>query len=89
MSPRSRKVLATGLGIALTPLPTFVGTAYRLEDRATGEQLGELVTYAYLGGWAERFLGGFADSGPGYAGGCDVNPFTRERLLSSVFDLGG
>ena len=75
--------------VQLIPIPTFVGTAYRLEERVTGEPLGELVTYAYLGGWAERFLGGFADSGPGYAGGCDVEPFTRERLLSSVFALGG
>jgi hypothetical protein len=73
----------------LKPSPRFVGTAYRVEDRSSGALLGELVTYSYLGGWAERFLGSFADSGPGYAGSCDVEPFTQERLLSSVFDLGG
>lgn len=75
--------------VHLTPSPTFVGTAYRVEERSSGALLGELVAYAYLGGWAERFLGSFADSGPGYAGGCDVGPFTQERLLRSVFDLGG
>jgi len=75
--------------VQLKPSSTFVGTAYRVEDRGSGALLGELVTYSFLGGWAERLLGGFSDSGPGYAGGCDVSPFTRERLLKSVFELGG
>lgn len=73
--------------VQLQPSPTFVGTAYRLEERSSGTLLGELVTYAYLGGWAERLLGSFTDSGPGYAGGCDVGPLSRERLLRAVFDL--
>jgi hypothetical protein len=86
VSPKSKYLSQSA---RLTPSPTFVGTAYRVEDRSSGALLGELVTYAYLGGWAERFLGSFTGSGPGYAGGCDVERFTRERLLSSVFDLGG
>jgi hypothetical protein len=86
VQPRAKYV---SRAVQLNPLPTFAGTAYLLEERATGKPLGELVTYAYLGGWAERFLGGFADSGPGYAGGCDVSTFTREALLKAVFDLGG
>jgi len=75
--------------VHLTPSRTFVGTAYTVVDRASGTLLGELATFSYLGGWAERSLGSFSDSGSGYAGGCDVKPFTRERLLATVFDLGG
>jgi hypothetical protein len=73
--------------VHLTPSPTFVGTAYRVEDRSSGALLGELVTYSYLGGWAERFLGGFADSGPGYAGGCDAGRFDEKRLHAAIFDV--
>ena len=51
--------------VQLKPSSTFVGTAYRVEDRGSGALLGELVTYSFLGGWAERLLGGFSDSGPG------------------------
>lgn len=73
--------------VQLTPSPTFVGTAYRVEGRNSGALLGELVTYSYLGGWAERFLGGFADSGPGYAGGCDVGRFDEKRLHEAIFEI--
>jgi hypothetical protein len=85
VQPQARYVSRS---VQLNPSPTFVGTAYRVEDRTSGVLLGELVTYAYLGGWAERFLGSFADSGPGYAGGCDVEPFDEKRLHVAIFDSG-
>lgn len=86
VQPRAKYISRS---VRLTPSPNYVGTAYRVEAREPVALIGELVTFAYLGGWAERFLGSFADSGPGYAGGCDVEPFSRERLLKAVFDLGG
>lgn len=66
------------------------GAAYRVRDLSTGEVVGELVTLGYGGGWAERFLAAFTDSGPGpiFPVGCGVRSSELPRLYSEVFDLG-
>jgi hypothetical protein len=74
----------------MQPSASFVGTAYQVRYRDSGKLLSEFSTYAFLGGWAERFLGSFADSGPGYAGGCghaDANA-RFDQLLVATFREG-
>lgn len=38
----------------------------------TGEVLATYTSYYFLGGWAERFLAGFSDAGPGTEARCEV-----------------
>ena len=68
----------------------FEGTSYQIQERGTGQLISELSTYAYRGGWAERLLGSFTDSGAPYVDGCDLEePESRvARLLAVTFDLG-
>ena len=79
-----RKAVQLKRGVA------FEGTSYQIQERRTGQLISELSTYAYRGGWAERLLGSFTDSGAPYVGGCDLEePESRvARLLATTFDLG-
>jgi hypothetical protein len=75
---------------SLFPARGVGGTKYRVLDLTTGEVIGELVDFGYGGGWAERFLASFTDSGPGpfFVKSCNVGPFIPTRLLRLQFDLG-
>jgi len=74
----------------LSPRPGIGGAAYRVRDLTSGEVVGELVTLGYGGGWAERFLAGFTDAGPGplFPTGCGVGSIDLPRLYSAVFGIG-
>jgi hypothetical protein len=57
----------------------------RYEDRHTGEVISRYRQYGFKGGWAERFLGGFADSGA-QGVGCPLSKadhyeFLRQRTF--------
>jgi hypothetical protein len=72
----------------LRPVPGFTGSALRVRDASTGETIGELISYGYGGGWAERFLAGFTGSGPGpiFRAGCGGDPQPYERIRMAVFE---
>ncbi len=73
-----------------SPAKGVTGTAYLLRDLSTGELIGEDVNYGFNGGWAERFLAGFSDAGPGpmFPIDCDVKRSSWTRLEQQVFNLG-
>jgi hypothetical protein len=87
VQPKAR-YLSESQGVS--PARGIRGTIYRVRDVTTGQVLGELVDFGYGGGWAERFLASFTDSGPGpiFLNSCDVGPFSPTRLLRTLFDLG-
>lgn len=73
--------------IELRPAQGFEGTSYRIEEIESGRPIGEFATYAFTGGWAERLLSQFTDSGVQYVAGCghgDANSRV-DNLIASVF----
>lgn len=71
----------------LWPAQGFEGTSYRIEEIESGRPVGEFATYAFTGGWAERLLSQFTDSGVQYVAGCghgDANSRV-DTLIASVF----
>ena len=75
---------------SVSPARGIRGTKYRVLDVTTNEVIGELVDFGYGGGWAERFLTSFTDSGAGpiFLNSCDVGPFNPLRLERALFDIG-
>ena len=65
----------------------FIFQKYLVKDRHTQEVLGTSTTIAFYGGWAERFLGSIADSGPTSVGRCEVTAVGVDEttlLITSV-----
>jgi len=48
----------------------FGRVEWTIRDIQSAEVLARYVTFAYVGGWAERLLGAFTDSGGSFAGAC-------------------
>lgn len=68
----------------------FEGVSYQISERPSGKAIGEYSTYAFSGGWAERLIGRFGDSGAAYVAGCG-HGYAEARfaqLISSTFDIG-
>ena len=68
--------------ISVDRQPGFVFEKLLVKDRHTQEVLGTSTNIAFYGGWAERFLGSIADSGPLRVGQCsDDYPENEINLL--------
>lgn len=67
VAPRARYVKSLWIEIPTEFGKNFHGSEMRIEDRQTGEVVSRYRQYSFRGGWAERFLGGFSDSGAGGA----------------------
>lgn len=64
VTPRAKYVKSWWIEVPIGLGKNFGGSEMRIEDRQTGEVISRYRQYSFGGGWAERFLGGFADSGP-------------------------
>lgn len=67
VTPRARYIKSEWIEVSTELGKNFHGSEMRIEDRQTGEVISRYRQYSFRGGWAERFLGGFADSGAGGA----------------------
>lgn len=63
VTPKSKYVFGGWNEIPTAFGKNFGGSEMRIEDRQTGEVISRYRKYGFRGGWAERFLGGFADGG--------------------------
>lgn len=55
-----------------------------VEAIQSGEILAENTQISFSGGWAERFLGKFADAGPGSVAWCDVPMEYHRAIVASL-----
>lgn len=65
VTPRAKYVKSEWIEVPTGLGKNFHGSEMRIEDRQTGEVISRYRQYSFRGGWAERFLGGFSDSGSG------------------------
>jgi hypothetical protein len=83
--PRSKYTL-TGEKAVTTKLGrNFRGGEIRIEDRSSGEVISRYRGYGFNGGWAERFLGSLADSGPQGAS-CPPTADRLDVLIRNTFN---
>jgi hypothetical protein len=75
----------------LRPAANVTGAVLRVRNVTTGNPAGEIVTFGFGGGWAERLLSSFSDGGPGpmFRSGCDEGDFSYDRLFVAVFEPSG
>lgn len=68
----------------------ITGHELRIESRESSETLARFRTYAYAGGWVERLMGQFADSGPQASAKCpsSIAPAITEQefILKNTFN---
>lgn len=64
----------------------YVGDEIRIEDRISGEILSQYREYGFNGGWAERFLGHFAGSGPQGGASCPPTANRVDLLVRNTFN---
>jgi len=67
-----------------SPTQLFPRQRMLVEDLKTGEALASYTQVSFRGGWAESFLGRFADSGPGYVAWCEMQLSAHERWNRKV-----
>jgi len=81
VSPKAKYILSNWVSVPV-PVgygPNFVGEEVRIEKRDTAEVISRVRYYGFSGGWVERFLGRFADSGPSGVG-CHI----EHRLVAGI-----
>lgn len=59
---------------------------FLIEDIATGEILATDTRLTFEGGWAERFLAQFSDSGGGNVAFCSDNPYPEIRTKNLILN---
>jgi len=67
VTPKAKYIFGAWIEVPTGFGNDFHGGEMRIEDRQTGEVISHYRQYSFRGGWAERFLGGFSDSGAGGA----------------------
>lgn len=80
VTPKAKYVFVGWKEIPTAFGKNFGGSEMRIEDRQTGEVISQYRRYGFRGGWAERFLGGFADSGP-QGVGCTSSSVNESAVL--------
>jgi len=68
----------------------YLKDSFQVIVRESGEVLGEVVNFAYAGGWIERFAAGLV-AGRGNAGRCNAGypERIREQLIKTILRPGG
>jgi len=85
VTPKSKYVLTEWETVSIGKDDSFTRHELRIENRVSGESIARYRGYHFSGGWVERFLGSFADSGPQGAR-CTVPAFNIEILIQSAFN---
>jgi hypothetical protein len=65
----------------------YPGARIELTERPSGELVARLAGFAFRGGWAERMLASFSDSGSANVKRCEVGLLSSERVVVAAFGL--
>jgi hypothetical protein len=86
VAPKSKYILTGEKAVPTKFGPNFRGGEIRIDDRTSGEVISRYRGYGYNGGWAERFLGNFADSGPQGGASCPPTVDRLDVLIRNTFN---
>ena len=80
ITPRAKYALTDWKDVPINIGRSFSSRELRIENRQSGEVIARYRVYRFEGGWAEQFLGGFADSGP-QSVGCPAPVLSLSDIL--------
>jgi len=86
VAPKARYVLTRSERVSTQRGGNYIGAELRIEDRQSGEPMARYRGYRFDGGWAERFLGSFADSGSQGGDSCPPTADTLGILIPNAFN---
>lgn len=84
--PKSRYRLSEHSPLTRPLGDNYVGDEIRIEDQTSGEVFSQYREYGFKGGWAERFMGRFADSGPQGGSSCPPTTNRLDLLIQNTFN---